>query len=598
MSSKKHAEAIYRDFEKLYRLIGIYKGNKSQMAKQVEFIGNNFDAHLREPFGAQDGVVFDLMMSSVYFEGEEVFRSKSPEFTLSYVLFCEGVKSVLFRPELTAHELFDWVLVVRDNLYSTSDHQEDLASILWRQSNTNIRVALYNSLVSAASLGVSADMQALDLPDEEQSFDEFYEKEVYEDEFGGQQFERRWHKRDEAWDLPSGDLASKGSVAMQDFDTHAGMQLRKELSDAAVSDRATRIVKFHREEVEALRSEMEHFDQNQVEFNTLVQYLDALEKALHQYPKLIHFISQSIVKIIQSIVKRFHAGLILFILRRLDQWKEHESLKDLHRQVVESLQGSLRGEENIRVLSGAFEKKNRFKLARGLLQFCDPELFDLIFMELARTNRIDGRKRFLKAALDLGVEIDQLLMKWGEEAVVAALPAVEELEWKGKARFMLRCLSSKKYAVAEQAAQLVHQMELTPNEARKIYQSAPTTIRSIWLQKLVQAPVNPAWKPFVQAGLSSGLWLQGKSELMALWIRLAFKYLKRQAFEILDPWVRERRLLIWPKHPKERTVILEVAMSLSDPILSKSVSDWASREKSLPMQSGSLKESLRERASG
>jgi len=334
MSSQKHAEALYRDFEKLYRLAGLYQNNTRQMEKQLQFVDNNLVQHLLQPFGAGGKVQFDILMASVYHSGEEVFRSKTPEFTISYSLFYEGIKSLTFTGGLKAGELWDWILSVKDCLAQMQEDQ-DLASMLWRKSYPHIKVSLYSALVSGAS-GAKGDESdggeltgalAFNISEDSEEFEAEFLKEVLSEEFSASNPDTPSGLEMIEWDLPDGDLVSKKLFSLGVMDDKASERLKKELADAAISDRAKGLVRFEREEVANLKQEIESYDQDQIQFNLVNFYLSLIEKEEGLSSKTSEDLLQAVESIVQAIVQRFHSGLVLFVLQRLGKWKDHPQLE-------------------------------------------------------------------------------------------------------------------------------------------------------------------------------------------------------------------------------------------------------------------------------
>jgi|GEM_PF-6642111 len=597
MNLHKHAEAVYRDFEKLYRLSGIYKGNARQIDKQLKYIDNNLRVHISEGFGLGASIRFDILMSSVFFQGEEVFREKTPEFTLSYALFYEGVKSLIFTEGIRSTELFDWITTVKSALESGTDDEDDLASMLWRKSSPHIKVSLYN--IFGDQEEDLTDLKNLELEtDDLEDFEEAFIKEVYEAEFmeHNKGAETSLQAIDFAWDLPSGDLAIQKLGTLGVYDAKSADRMKRELGDLAVSDRAKKIIRFVPEEIAQLKRELESYDENQVEFNTIVRYLGLLELPESQIKSVSKLISSSVSQITQSVVKRFHAGLLLFILKRIKTWKDNDRLIKRYEEVEPEIKSSLSTEKNLKILAKAFGISNRVSIAKELFHFCDPKYYQYCFNVLIDRGSTNGQKNFLSILLEWKVPLETLIIGWGNKEIEAAIPILSEEDWEHRHQFLVRCLRSRSPAITRLAIRYISKLRLDPKEAYRIYEHFNPSLRREYLSNLIQSSDLRLWKDFVSLSLQRDLWRSKDTDLMALWVSLSLKCLGIQAAECFENYVNARKFLLWPKFRTERETILSVAMSMNDARLGSKIKEWADKEKSLLFQSRELKHKLQMRA--
>lgn len=592
MSSHKQAAAVFRDFEKLYRLSGLYKGNAEQLRKQLSFVDNNLEANFRAEFGRSGSLRFDLLMSAVYYDGDEVFRAKTPEFTISYALFYEGIKSVSIKGGVTSQELFEFISTVKEVL-SGDNEEQDLASVLWRRSTPNIKVSLYNLFTES---GAAEEVSGLSLDEDSiQEFEREFEKEVYQGEFVGKKtIDESWEEHDLDWELPSGDLFVAKMGAMGSVDSKAADRLKAELSDASYSDRAKNIIRFSSKEVGALKAEMESFDENQVQFNTLIHLLPAFETpGLEKAKKLHEFLSQSIKGIVKSVIGRFHGGLILFSLDRFKKWNADESLRSRHEVIIPELVDSLVADKNLEVLGEAFGASGKLKIAQELLEYCSSDHFQRIFSHLVYIKNRSAQKNFLLSLLKRGEPLEQLLPGWDEENLMAGVSIVAEFDWEERNTFLLRCLRMKKPKIVDQILSQISVVEMQTGESGVLFGKLSAGLKRRWLESLLKAEVAGHWRGFVKKGIETDLWRQDGEEMMALWVALAFKYLERQAFNSFEEYIRTRRWVLWPKFSQERSVILEVALSQRSPAMKTFGKDIFKAESGVFFQSAELKEKLK-----
>lgn len=601
MNAEKHAEAIFRDFEKLYRLSGIYGDNPQQIRQQMGFIDNNLENHLVGEFGRGGSVRFDILMSSVFFKGEEVFRSKTPEFTLSYALFYEGIKSIIFKGGLTAQELFEWIQAVKSVLKESDDEEgsdQDLASVLWRQSSPNIKVSLYNLFADYVDVDSETQLRSLNIEDSDE-FEEAFLKEVLEGEFKDTDekpgLEKGW-QTDPQWELPSGDHIIDRLRSVGDYNEKIADRLKRELSDAAVSDRAKKIVRFSPVEIDALRREIETYDENQVQFNVMVHYLSLLESEQKHRESTVSFISESVRNIVRGVIKRFHAGLLLFTLKRFRKWKKSEALMSRLESIEPEIKKSLGDESNLEILAEAFGNPARIKIAKELIPFLEPRFYQFTFNHAVSRKDVTAQKNILQSFIDVGAPLDQLAINWGEKELLAALPVLAEFDWEGRNQFLIRCLRSRSPKVSEATTEYLPRMEVNPGEAAQIYGRMRPIGRKKFLTALARSATRTSWKDFITQAIRKGVWQKADDESMALWINLGFKYMGQAVASVFEPFIFSRKFVLWPKFKNEREAILNVALQSKEPAAQSLIRSWAQSEKGVIFQNSELKSRLSARA--
>ncbi|PIR23574.1 MAG: hypothetical protein COV44_02300 [Deltaproteobacteria bacterium CG11_big_fil_rev_8_21_14_0_20_45_16] len=539
-------------------------------------------------------------MSSVYFNGEQAFRAKTPEFTLSYALFYEGVKSINFLGGLTAEELFEWVEMIKKALREgdglDSDSESDLASVLWRKSSPNIKVSLYNRFSDHDVGSETQALQSLDIAEDSDEFEAQFVKEVLEGEFGDQKdgLDKSWNA-DGTWDLPGADLIVEKLGALGLYDQKAADRLKQELSDAAVSDRAKKILRFIPQEIKALRREMESYDENQVDFNLLVHYLGFLEKTKELSEAQAGSLMSSVKTIIQSVIKRFHAGLLLFTFKRFRLWKKFPELNKRFSDIEQELRLSLSTEKNLEVLAEAFANSSRQEIAKELVLFCDPKYFQYTFNILIQRGSSVGQRRFLDTLIKNGVDLEKLLPSWGEKEILAALSELQELRWPKFPVFLAQCLQARSPRVIEKACEHLERVALPGEVSLKIFTGLRPNLKRKWLIELQKLSNFDAWKDFVRMAFDVGAWRDSPEDEMALWFIIGLKILGAKLVETLDFYVKARKFWFWPKYPKEREVILSVAVSSTDRALQSEFRRWIGSEKKLIFQSAKLRSKLKAR---
>jgi hypothetical protein len=606
MNDHRQAARIFSDIEKLYRLLNVYSGDMRQCEKHVEFIDRNLEKNLRQPLKNGGVVEFDLLMTSVYWNGEEVFSSKNPEFSLAHALFCEGLKSVSLRNQLTARELVDWMLVIRKLLLEKdlqNASSEDLASVLWRKNSPNIQIALYSQLMKADR--GNRDLSQFNIDEDADSFEAQFIREALRSDEGGTQavtslestglktgLDSSWFIKDDRWQLPTGEKILQNLGSLGKRDPKLLESLRHELSDISMSDRARKIVRFSPEELGRLRKEMEHLDQTQVDFNGLVHYISMLECAPpSDWPSLSYGLA-GFKEVMRSVVDRFHPGLILFILRKIEKWSTRERYRTLYGAIGSELRGSINKEENLRNIAEAFGLRDRQDLARDLLKFVDWKYVPYLLSHQVSQSNESGMQSLFQSLLSQSFKFEEEVYRWPEDLIVKSFSILAKLDFPQRAEFLGRGLRNRSARVRDEAVKYVAYARLEFGQAISLFERLSPSAQRAWLESLLSNPAVEDWRSFVAALIRDGRWSKWNEEVSALFVRLTFKYMGKPAVDVFEPWIFARKFVLWPKYPQEREMILRVAMSQKEISNLKEVRVWADKEKSVIFQNGDLKHLL------
>ena len=612
MNDSKLAAATFKDIEKLYRLLGVYSGNVRQCEKHIEFIDKNFMKNVREPLKNGGSYDYDLLMTSVYFEDQEVFSSKNPEFTLSHALFCEGLKSLVIKSQITGQELVDWLMIIRNILLQNdqSDEgdgpQEDLASVLWRKNSPNIQIALYNQLMLSDKGG--RDLTDFNVNEDTDSFEAQFIGEALRSDDGGtavidrqtrgileSRLDTSWLIQDERWQVPGGEELLKSLGALGQKDPKLMEKLRAELGDAALSDRAKKIIRFQSEELGRLRKEVEHLDQTQIDFNALIHYISLLEAAPPSDWPSLKFGLAGFMEVIRSVVDRFHPGLILFILRKIEKWSSRDRYKELYSVIQKELAGCLNREENLKNIATGFSSDQRRGLARDLLKFVDMKLVSLMVEHLFKEKQEAAVKPLLVALLELNYRIEDELFKWSEDAIFLVLPIIVEIPFSQRHELVGRALRNRSPKIRQLAVKFVGLSKMEAGQAVSLFERLDPSSQKVWLESILALPASDDWRPFVAGMIRANRWNTFGEDSSALFVRLTFKFMGKPAVDIFDHWVSARKFMLWPKFPQERETILRVALTQKEISNLNEVRDWAKRERGLLFQNSELKDFLSNR---
>lgn len=592
----QQAEAVFRDIEKLYKLMSVYGGDVRQFQRQVDFIDSNFVETLRNPVEQRFAFTFDLLMTVVYFEGQEVFRAEKPEYTLAHALFSEGIKSLVVHTSLRSKELVDWMSEVRNYLMSkpddldseTGEQGNDLASMLWRQESANIQVELYNNLASMQGLST---MQGEQLED----FDEDWE--AYKVEFmhtHATTFRKdQWVSRDEQWSLPSGDLV--GDRVLPEFDSEkVPDRLKRELADLSFSEKAERIVLFSPDELGQLKSELSHYDVNQIDFNLIVQLFLSAEKFAESAPPPTA-LGDEIVNSLQAVLGRFHAPLMLYVLKRIVTWKENQSLTTLYQRILTMMRDTLKTREMAEQVAEAFTLASRAELATELLAFSNKESWFISFEYLAKDKRRDGEKRFLQGLANRGFKLMDVIFEWKSSMIIEVLEVLPAIKSTEKEEIFNRALHSGSSDVRQKAIERLPFMEMPLDKATALFGRLPPQDKQEWLGVLAKTNPSDKWRPFAQYLLKSDRWFQLPDRLRKSALDLILNYQAPQAISQFEELVTSRKFFLFPKFPKRRELILEAYLRTKDSQVRSKVGHLLDSEAGVLFQSPQMKKSLKER---
>lgn len=590
----KAAKGIYRDVEKLYRLYALYNRSQEQLQQHVKIV----DQNLAQNFGSgqlnREWVKFDFLMSGVKFEGSEVFKADIPETTFGYLLFCEGVKALLVSRNMEAKDLLQWETRIREFVESQDvgkNQESDLASMLWKNPHPSIRVYLYNSLLEVTSEGSDGSTdQGMGgaLISDNTSMG------VSSQTSGGIKGNVLWRDRDVDWDLPSGELVYHQMSEADDLKAEQVERLRAELADASVSDRARKILPFRSDEVDGLRQEMEMFDQNHVDFNLLARYFAVLKSSSKLDPKALAPILQAIAKVAVAIVDRFHGGLIVFYLKRLQMIEAGGVSADVVTKLRSYLKESVSKPENLLLLSSALNEASRVKIAKQLVEFLESKDRPILFTSLSDMNRENGIQAFLQVLIEKVPDLDQELLKWGEERIVRLIPHLQKLNWADSSKFFARCLRFRSPSILRAILPLLGELSMKFEEASSLFERLTDQEKHLFLEGLLSPRTLKDWAIFVRRYLQKDTWFQGSEDLTGLWTRVALRHLGGEAFQVIDPVIGARSFRFWPQYSTARSAILEVLLSHKESSLRSKIHELVDREKGLLFQNGELKQRLKD----
>lgn len=152
MAQKSSQEVLYQDLEKFHRVIGYYEGQEIKPLEIHErFLQQDLDTFIRGTQEYLRGVQFDFFLKRVLSEKKVVFETDRPEVTLLFLLFSEGIKSLMILRDVDAMEVKDWCLLIRRSLVQLDQGAfKDLGSILWRSPFRNIRSRICNAVMDLA----------------------------------------------------------------------------------------------------------------------------------------------------------------------------------------------------------------------------------------------------------------------------------------------------------------------------------------------------------------------------------------------------------------------------------------------------------------
>jgi hypothetical protein len=160
-------------------------------------------------------------------------------------------------------------------------------------------------------------------------------------------------------------------------------------------------------------------------------------------------------EVIRSVVDRFHPGLILFILRKIEKWSTRERYKPLYAVIGTELRGCLNREENLRNLSSAFVDPSKCELARELIRFVDVKFVPFMANHLKTQGQEAGLKPLLTALLAMGYKIEDEFFKWPEDLITSSLGALVQMDFPQRAELLSRALRNRSAAIRQEAVKYV-----------------------------------------------------------------------------------------------------------------------------------------------
>ncbi|MBN8555020.1 MAG: hypothetical protein J0L93_06205 [Deltaproteobacteria bacterium] len=582
--------SVYRDIEKIYRLYALYSGRVQAMEPHVKLIDQSLAQHLRGKDADLDWMQFEFLMTAVQSQGENVFISKQPETTLSYALFCEGIRALLISKNISAREVLDWCTRIRKYFIEIEKPEGsllDLASVLWKNPHPHLRVYLFNSLLELKEVDPAAE--GLELKNETGGL---LDKDDDDLNNTGNNSKDEWHSRDMDWELPSGDLVFSQMDAEEDLLKDKLTHLKQQLSDASINDRAERIMRFQEAEIEALKNEIETYDQNHVEFNLLVQFFTTLSESSDATSLGNALILENLKKMASSIISRFHGGLILFFLKRLQDYQTAKGSDQVTESLKKSLMEALAKPDHLRLLAEALTDASRYKIAKQLVVYLSRESQSHLLDFLIDQQNKAGIQHFLMMLIETDPTLDQDIFQWGDQRLIQVLPVLQTIPWSARSRFLIRCLRHRSLELNRAALPIIADLPIKSSEAMALYEKLSAHDRKILVDSFSNRPVLAEWAPFIQQVIRSGYWSLDNSDIALAWARAAFRYLGRRGFELLDPFVSSRKFILWPKFSVEREAALIAALQIKEPQLRAQVNQWAAREKGLFFQDSELKQKL------
>ncbi len=607
MKLSNRSVAVFRDFEKMFKLSGLYQGQKEALGHHVNLIGKSLSNTLDDPDFGEGVVQFDFLMTAVYSNGREIFRADRPELTMAYSLFCEGVKSILVSRGFSGAELYDWVQLLREHLRAGRNDQTDLASILWRNKFQHLRVSIYNALLEVEDIGSNplGREEKTDVLESEESADELVEQSALAGDFAnskrlgqgklGPDEEKAGttikDARDDFWSLPSAEKrAAKTIKPLSEVDAD---RLRNYLADGAYSERARGILRFTSSELSPIRAEMESYDANQIEFNWMTRIFALLETSNAEASDFLHFSRKQLEAVAQSIIQRFHPSLILYFLKRLSSVKSRAHLTQTVQEILDRIRKALENPDNQVLLLDALSSPEGKASAIQLLKLISADRWKVI-MDLIIVRR---NEKVMIDVLDLIREREanfaDFLWDLGFERLAALIPSVAVLNWEGRGAFFSRCLLSRSPNVIQQSLPFLSIIQLPVDAALLAFQRSNHSNQRLWLEKLIADVAFPHWRDFVRALFAKQLWRNAPEDVAILMLKVFYRYLQAPCIKELRPFVETRRLIFWPAFPHERDLILSSLLTSRDRGLEPSRTELIQQESRLVFQSSSLRDRLR-----
>ncbi len=575
MATKSPPSIVYSDLEKLHRVIGYYDGQKLKPLEIHEkFISENLDRTIRAPEQYIKSFQFDLFMTHAALSNEKVFTTDKPETSLLYLLFSEGIKSLIILRDVSAIEFKEWCILVRETLVALDAGQsKDLASVLWKTPFRNLRARIYNSLM---------DLQETQDPQDDS-------------EKAKKTKPSQWHKRDMEWDSPSGETVIRSEEASEGVSADILTSFRKATISRRRNPTNQTVLRVQNSELDLLSSEMSSYDTNQVDFNLLSWTQNLIQGTETYEPETEKIVEALNLEIAEAVIKRFHPSLILVLLEMIKNLPTNKfsTLKSkLNQKIVETLANK----DIIHKLIDALRDPDRAIIAQKLFpQIPEDQIGSVFDYYIYKSNR-EGLLITLKALLDRPKSAVDLLLSWNEIRLSKIIPLVDELDWKDKDEFLIKALKNKHPEVVNLASKFILKLNIKADHALDIYRKLSEASKEVWIRQFFERPPQTNWKDFIQKIFSNHFWKNDSFELRNLWIQSAFNYFDIYAFDFFEIFVKPRRWIFWAKYPELREQILSIALGLKNDRLKPKVYEWAEREKGLLFQNEELKNRLSLRA--
>ncbi len=567
--------AVYRDLEKFYRVMGYYEGQEVKPLESHEkFIQQSLEDSLRHPSEYIRRIQYDLNMHEALCQRRIVFSTEKPEASLLYSLFSEGIQSLIALRDLTALDMKDWCLLVRQTLIEFDEgNNKDLATALWRTPSRNIRTRIYNSL-----LDLEAQLK-------------------HEKKDDAEEAPVKWHDRDQEWDLPDGESVQRDKSAHENLKASDLKKVRSHLDSLELNAALPPGLQLNAEEVSLLSNELSAFDSNHVDFNLLNLSLSFLQSSQSENLGAKKYTEKILLNLCQAVVSRFQPSLIHLLIEELKNL-DPTRLKDLKEKLEKSITDTLANPANQKRLISSLRDPSRAKVTKKLLPLLTPKQFPAIIDFYLSAKDEEGLLDFLKTIVERDLPLDQIFLGWGEDRLAAVFPCFRDLHWDHKNDFIKRIVRSPYPKLVKQASYYLPSLTFEPDQAVSLYRNLPDETKEVWLNVLSMAALTATWKEFLGALFQSSAWLAGsnssaQNKLASGWMEVAFKTFRRNMIPWLLPWISGRKFFFWPKYPEAREICLKALVQKKDLREAAEVQELLSREAKVRFQSAELAEQLK-----
>lgn len=569
---------VYRDIEKFYKVLGYYHGQELKPVATLEaHVDKSLETTLRNESVYIRRLQYLLYMTEAQCEGRPVFQTDRPETALTYALFSEGIQALAILRDLTSVDLREWSELVRQTLidFDEGRSNKDLASVLWRSPSRNVRCKIYNAL--------------LDLETNDDSVIHGDEDELKTKK------KSNWHTRDQEWETPDGEKVDR-KIQSRVLGENAVSAAKSQLMSMAMNPMLPDEFKVGKKELEFLSEELSAFDQNHVDYNLLQWYLRQLA-APADSGEVRRLVEQLLTTLSQGVISRFHPGLIFLLLDTIRNL-EPARFKTLQTELVNTITSTLRKPANEKRLLASLKHPERAELTKKLLPFLDPKQFTSIVHFYLGTQDREGLSYFLKVIFEKHTEsINHMLFSWGEDLLVEVYPSLRGIRWSGRTEFLLRGLKSTSVKIQKEAAKLVGEMAMAPEQGVMVYEAASDEAKEAWLQGLIESAPVESWRAFVVRAIESGHWLRTlnpmlRGKIQLLWLKLSTHYLQANAWLPFVSWIQRRKFWFWPADHVLREAILNHFVGHKLVRANKEFQKLCDSESRLKFQSEELKNQL------